>query len=392
VTDLFPDVPSSAEVDAAIDRALRGEAVGDDFTPLGQFVDDIRAMVGGPPPQPSEELAELVEGGIADAPTPATTASPEPGARRAGRARWSRRSARRSHATPSRVRIAALGVAGKATLGLAFTTAVAAGGAAGILPEPAGHLVRRAIEAVTPFDLPDQGPARHVRDHRGGDSDDHRSAYEPNDAAVAPPGSQPGVTGGEPGPGEMLSSDHGLPTGADTAPDMYPAVDPSIDADASGWAQSSPRLTAPTSGTAGSTPPPASDSATGASPNGGSATNGRPPDEHTPPGGPPPDQPKPSGPPTGQPHSGGPPPDQPKPSGPPTGQPHSGGPPPDQPKPSDAPQGQTDSNEPPAGQPKPSEPAVAQPKPNDPPTGQSHSGGPPPGQPKPSEPVATAGL
>ena len=348
----FPEIPSRSELDAAIDRALRGEPVGDDLAPLSQLVDDIRAMLGSPPPQPSAELAELLEGRIADAPAPATRAFPEPGARRAGQPRRSRQSARRSHASPSRLRIAALGVAGKAALGLVFTTAVAAGGAAGILPDPAGHLVRRAIEALTPFDLPDEDAARYVpSDHGGGDTDDDRSGYEPNDAAVAPPGSQPGVTGGEPRPGEMPSSDHGLPTGADTAPDVYAAVDPPIDADAGGWAHSSPGSTAPTFATAGSTPAPASDSETATPPNGGSITNGRPPGEHTPPGGPPPGQPKPSERSPGQSQSDGPPPGQPQPSERSPGQSQSDGPPPGQPQPSERSPGQSHSDGPPPGQP-----------------------------------------
>ncbi len=70
--DFFANGHSKAELDAVIERMLCGAAVSEDLMPLERFVDDARAMAGGPAPHPSAELAALLSGGIADGPASAT--------------------------------------------------------------------------------------------------------------------------------------------------------------------------------------------------------------------------------------------------------------------------------------------------------------------------------
>ena len=60
--DRLPEMPSSAQVDAAIEQVLRGGAVGDDVATFARFVDDMRVMGDRPPPPASPELAALLAG------------------------------------------------------------------------------------------------------------------------------------------------------------------------------------------------------------------------------------------------------------------------------------------------------------------------------------------
>ena len=60
--DRFPDMPSRAQLDAAIEQVLRGDEVGDDVATFARWVNDMRGMGGQPPPPPSPELAGLLAG------------------------------------------------------------------------------------------------------------------------------------------------------------------------------------------------------------------------------------------------------------------------------------------------------------------------------------------
>src|SRR5262245_33676271 len=165
--DRFADMLSATRLDAAIDQAMNDATVSDDVAPFAGFVDDLRVMADRPAPPPSPQLAALLAGHRAAAPAGRATVT-------ALRQRPPRRVQARA---ATRMRVAALGLAGKAAMVIAFATSAVAGAAAGILPEPANHFVQRAIEVVTPFELPATG------------QDAHEDAMEAADTAAA---GQPG--------------------------------------------------------------------------------------------------------------------------------------------------------------------------------------------------------
>ena len=187
--DRFPDMLSSARFDAAIEQVLRGHAVGDDVAPIAAFVDDMRVMAG-PPPPPSPELAALLAGRAAGQ-ARASVVPSAPRTRNGLQPRSTRPRSRWSRSARIRLRVAVVPIAGKAAVLLAVATSAAAGAAAGILPEPATHFVRRAIEVVTPFELPDEAAARpgHTDEHMDVTGSTHGD--EPGDAGTAPTSSPP---------------------------------------------------------------------------------------------------------------------------------------------------------------------------------------------------------
>jgi hypothetical protein len=212
--DRSPDMPSSAQFDAAIERVLRGDAAYDAVAPLAGFVDDVRVMASCPPPTPSPELTAILAG------SPAGRAA-------SAHSRWTRSRAGRSRATAVRLRVAALGVAGKVAVSLALAGAVAAGGATGILPEPANHFVRRAIEVITPFELPDE-----ATDHHGSRADPKADAaapfaHEPSKAAPPPASPTPPGTTPEAAVIATRSPDAELQSSTEGPPEVSPAVDAS---------------------------------------------------------------------------------------------------------------------------------------------------------------------
>lgn len=118
-----------------IDVLLRGDVPGD-MAGLAELVSLIRAVGEGPPPAASPELADLIARG----------------------ARPASRTAR--HPAPTHrgalARVAGVGIAVKLSLGVTAAAAagVAGAGAAGVLPGETGSAVRRAIEVVTPIEMP----------------------------------------------------------------------------------------------------------------------------------------------------------------------------------------------------------------------------------------------
>jgi hypothetical protein len=240
--DRFPDMLSGTRLDAAIDQALNDATAPDDVAPFAGFVADLRLMAHRPAPRPSAELAALlVDQHAAEPDAGATVTSLGP----------RRRRVRPRAAT--RLRVAALGLSGKAAIVIAFATTAVAGAATGILPEPASHFVRRVIEVVTPFELPG-------RDAPGEDASDTTAAGNPGRTSpdVIPP----------------LASTAHRPDAARTptlniepVPEATPPAPSSSDT-AIGSTIASPHTNAPGG------PHPSND-----------ADNGRPPD-HQPPGGP----------------------------------------------------------------------------------------------------------
>lgn len=164
--DRSPDMVTGIRIDAAIDQALHDATVTDDVAPFAGFVDDLRVMADRPAPRPSAELAALLAGHRAAEPgTHATVATLRPRRPHRLQPRATRRRSSRSPAAALRMRIAALGLAGKGAMVAVFATTAVAGAAAGILPEPATHFLQRAVEVVTPFELPATGQGARREDH-----------------------------------------------------------------------------------------------------------------------------------------------------------------------------------------------------------------------------------
>ena len=187
--DRFPNMLSSAQFDSAIEQALGGDAVGDDAASLARFVDDLRVMADRPPPRPSPELAALLAGSGAEREARATVVTLR--LRRPGRVQ-TRSTRPRSRRSPAAIRmcVATLGVTGKAAMILVFATV--AGATTGLLPQPATQFLRRAIEVVTPFEVPaaPTGEGALAEDDTGAGAGD-----EAGEASPSKPGPKPAAVG-----------------------------------------------------------------------------------------------------------------------------------------------------------------------------------------------------
>jgi len=149
----------NGELDADFDMLLDGVVVDPRLVRLAGLADDVRAIADGPPPGRSAELTAVLSGrdvhrdedltlGAGRATSIARRCLPD-----AGRAR----PRRRGDAGLLR-RIGAMGMVAKLGIGLGLVGAGAvAAGAGGVLPDPATSAICDAIEAVTPFHLPDSG-------------------------------------------------------------------------------------------------------------------------------------------------------------------------------------------------------------------------------------------
>jgi hypothetical protein len=131
--------------DDAIDALLAGSAR--DGNPMTAFVEDLRAAaVAVPSPSPALAAA-IAAGGI-------STHQPRD-------AKW------RKLEMKIKGLLAGLGVAGKVALGVGVAAAATTGaGAAGVLPDPVQHAMSKAVDAVTPFSMPD--PDHHTDEHLAG--------------------------------------------------------------------------------------------------------------------------------------------------------------------------------------------------------------------------------
>jgi hypothetical protein len=170
------EMPGPAPFDeATVEAFLSGRPVGaGEMGPLAAFAEDVRVAVDGPPPAPTAEMARLLTEGI-PTPTGATRAALAPSADTRG----AHVSKRRKPMLISELlagllaKLAGLGAASKAALGLGVAAASVTGaGAAGILPDPAQHAVATAVSAATPFEIPDPDdvvPAVGTDDTENGD-------------------------------------------------------------------------------------------------------------------------------------------------------------------------------------------------------------------------------
>lgn len=167
--DRHDEVFGDDELDTDFDMLLDGVAIDPRLVPLTRIVDDVQIVAGGAPPSPTADLAAVLRGDLV------VDEELSPGAASAGRtARRCAPPSRRPASGPrSRARIpsrlGAMSLTGKAALGLVVAGAGAVGaGVTGVLPDPAADVVRRAVEAITPFELRDA--SAHERDDQGAPS------------------------------------------------------------------------------------------------------------------------------------------------------------------------------------------------------------------------------
>jgi hypothetical protein len=275
--DRFPDMPPSVQFDAAIEQALRGDSVGDDVATFARFVDDVRVMAERPPPPPSPALAALLAGSAATREARSTVVPRPPRTRSLPQARLTQPTSRRSRPAWIRMRVAAVPIAGKAVVLLAVATTATAGAAAGVLPESGTHFVRRAIEVVTPFELPGDDDARSEHaDQRV----DHPSAagIDPDATAVPPAASRPAAIAA--GAGD--AHDPGVEANADTQPEPNPADEASSGSGT--YPEPEPSAWPTTPGPPASSPPESKGPKKAAPPNAGSPTEPGPKTGHVQPG------------------------------------------------------------------------------------------------------------
>ncbi len=196
--DYGPDMPALQFLDdEAIEAITAGDPVAPELVALASFAAHVRSAGDRPAPPASLELqalitahaGELSRADLARRVTPPSlVGSPARGAHR--------------RLASIGTKVAGLGLAAKVALGVSVATAGLAGaGATGALPGGADDVVRDAIEAVTPLDLPD---------------------------GVAPSGGEgPGRRGSTPGPSATGAGAPSSATtgGGSTAGDGLPATD-----------------------------------------------------------------------------------------------------------------------------------------------------------------------
>jgi hypothetical protein len=235
--------------DRAIEALIDGDDVAADLRPLAVFASGVRAEGERRAPRPSPALARLIAAG-------GGTVSPDPDA--AAGATDPLTSRRRL----ALAKVAGLGLVAKLTLGAGAAAAgVVGAGAAGVLPGEANHMVRDAIEVVTPVVFPDHdhpgtpggGPTGTGGDHGGsvssdatGESDgvpgvDGGEVSDDAPGASVRPGDAPDPDGAPGASGEPGVPPVSLPENAsDRAVDPQPPTGPAVPSDGT------PATTAPT--------------------------------------------------------------------------------------------------------------------------------------------------
>ncbi|MDP8987689.1 MAG: hypothetical protein M3N11_05000, partial [Actinomycetota bacterium] len=200
--------------DTMAEDLIAGRTTADtgDLALVSAFLQDLRALGEGRPSPPSAALARM----LADDPESGTVSFLRPLGGAAGRARPSGR------------------VVGRAALiALVATAGVSGAAAARLLPGPAQDAVARAIEAITPFEVPastgddDAGEALSRQDGSFDPGDGHRPvapAGEPDGHSDHGPADVPaagGGTGDRTTPGASMD---GYPSREGDAPGPGPAV------------------------------------------------------------------------------------------------------------------------------------------------------------------------
>ena len=220
-SDHLDDMPDDTLTDAALEAFFVGSAdpAWEQEQPLVALAGHMAAAVAGPAPTPDHALLQLFWGREVEPSAAAVSAV-------------TRHAPSSSERSPRRLLAGlALGVAG-------MFASVGAAGATGILPDPAQRVVARAVEVVTPFQLPSAHGGSPTPSSRGGTAPAvagrEGSSAGPGAGTVPGPAPSSGQPGAQPttAPGSAATSDPGS-TGlnragqtpaADNAPSRTPVV------------------------------------------------------------------------------------------------------------------------------------------------------------------------
>jgi hypothetical protein len=151
--------------DRALGALLDGAtSVQTGFDWLVPFVEDLGTASRGPAPVLQPALATLLAEGFSTAKgdLPATAASnvTGPAPQAAGLPKWRKKMLISELLAGLTSKLAGLGMAAKAALGLTLAAAsTTAAGAVGVLPAPAQHAVATVVGSATPFTFPDSADA-----------------------------------------------------------------------------------------------------------------------------------------------------------------------------------------------------------------------------------------
>lgn len=171
------EMVSDLDAHAVIEALLQGRAI-DDHGPFALFVDDVHVATERPATRPSDELAALLTAGL---PAGLTESAPRTLRRARSGSWWSAPAAR----------VAELGLATKAALGIALVgTAAVGAAAAGVLPQPTVDAVRHVIDVITPFDFEDSDA--RITDPDAGSGPDGAAQVGSKEAGL-PPAESPTV-------------------------------------------------------------------------------------------------------------------------------------------------------------------------------------------------------
>ena len=203
------EMPVAELDDRALNAVLNGASSAEsEFEWLIPFVDDLGALATAPPPVLKPALATLLAEGfsIEKGDLPATAASNVTGPARqaAGLPKWRKKLIVSELLAGIAAKLAGLGIAAKAGLGLTVAAAsVTSAGAAGVLPDPVQHAVANTVEASTPFSFPD------AADDDGTKEDKAKKHAGEDDSGEDDSGEDDGTVHGadHPGLGSIVSAD-----------------------------------------------------------------------------------------------------------------------------------------------------------------------------------------
>ena len=191
------DEMTLTRLDDAFERVLRNGAVPQEAAALAQFAAAVRD-VSSTPGRPGPELAELLATGFSPAPgTSSTAACTDPAPEHVQAPGISRRRNRMfAVLAAAAAKFGAAGGLAKAAAGAGIALASVTGAAsAGVLPASVQDPIAGAVEAVTPFDLPEStdevvdpavDPADPATDPTDPATDPTDPATDPTDPATDP--------------------------------------------------------------------------------------------------------------------------------------------------------------------------------------------------------------
>jgi hypothetical protein len=153
------------------DRALEGLLDGASSAPTGfdwlvPFVEGLGSVSSRPAPVVRPALAMLLAEGLStvkgDLPATAASNVTGPASQAAGLPKWRKKKMLITELLAGlTTKLAGLGLAAKATLGLTLAAAsTTAAGAVGVLPAPVQHAVASVVDSATPFTFPDSASVK----------------------------------------------------------------------------------------------------------------------------------------------------------------------------------------------------------------------------------------